>query len=549
MAYCTNCGKEIPSDSNFCAACGTENAEYNSGKSDETRKSIIFPKDDIAKDSTKREQEYVGTIIKCPACGEELSSFTAICPSCGHEMNSVKISPILLAFSEKIELYDKEIASKTEINTGWKTWGKTARILWIIANVISLGLLAVAMYGVSYIVSFSKHPKLSPVEKKKTALIENLSIPNEREAILEVLLFIKAKVSFLSSGKNDSCTAYWLRIWGTKAEQIFDKAKILLGEDAIAIQSYSYIKQQIERSRKNTRFKIVTTVIILILYFLVVLAIHPVGSELIRRSGIELPEPPEYIGSVVETHEAKDYCGKNLASCGKFSTFYREYQDSYGNGYVKLSIVTEDGIYIAPDDIDTMEQYVVAQQSVQPDTIITFQFAKEKDGDYGRTTQMYRSFDEIVLFVKKRTESTRRFDAKPHVISVKESPNENTYFVRDYTGRNLASCGSYSSFYGDFRDDYGAGQIILNIICDDGTYIHPERIEQLREYVITGQGISPNTEVQFTFDDYLPSSWSFVGSSIDSIDIYVTRLDEQIILDAYQQLFNSETTIENTNEE
>jgi len=28
MAYCTNCGKEIASNSKFCSACGKENAEY-----------------------------------------------------------------------------------------------------------------------------------------------------------------------------------------------------------------------------------------------------------------------------------------------------------------------------------------------------------------------------------------------------------------------------------------------------------------------------------------------------------------------------------------
>jgi len=526
MAYCIKCGHLLGDNAKFCDACG----------------SVV--KENVSSTYVERKQEYAGTLIKCPACGEELSSFTAICPACGHEINSVTISPTLLAFSEKIESCDREIANHIETATGWKTWSKTVRILWIIANVLTLGLLVVGFYGIKYIISFCKHPKLNPAEKKKAVLIENLSIPNEREATLEVLLFIKSKVSFLSSGKNDSKTAYWLRIWGTKAEQIFEKSKILLGEDKIAVQSYSYIKQQIEHSRKNTRIKTIVALFVLILYFLAVMVIHPIGAALVEQSGIELPElpePPEYIGSVKETHEIKDYCGKNLAACGKYSTFYKEYQDSYGNGYLKLSIVTEEGIYIAPDDIDTMEQYIVVQQSINPKTTITFQFAKERDGDYGKTTQMYRSFDEIVLFVKQRTEGTSAFDENTNMTPVNESPDEYTYYVRDYTGRNLASCGSYYNYNGVFRDDYGAGVIVLNIISDDATYFHLDRIEQLREYIIVGQGTPPNTEVKFTFDEYIPSLWSFTGSSIETIDVYVKRLDDKTILDAYQAVYNSET--------
>lgn len=530
MAFCTNCGKEFAADTKFCPACGTEHTITANG-------------------NAIRKQEYVGIVPKCPACGEEIPALTAICPACGHEINSVKISPTLLAFSEKIEQYDKEIANNIEPTTGWKTWSKTARILWIIANILTLGLLAVAILGVKYIVSFSKHPKLSPTEKKKTALIENLSIPNEREATLEVLLFIKAKISFLSSGKKDSHTAYWLRIWGTKATQIFDKAKILIGEDIIAAQSYSYIQQQIERNQKNAKIKTIMASAILLVYLSIVIVIHPIGSALVERSGIELPklpEPPEYIGTVVEAHEIRDYCGMNLAACGKYSTFYGEYQDTYGNGYVKLSVITEDSIYIAPDDIDTMEQYIVVQQSIKPETTITFQFAKERDGDYGKTTQMYRSFDEIVLYVQKRTGSTSGFYENAALVPINESPDEYTYYIRDYTGRNLASCGTYYNYSGVFRDDYGAGVIVLNIISDDATYFHLDRIEQLREYVIIGQGTAPNTEVKFTFDEYIPSLWSFTGSSIQIIDVYVKRLDEQTILNAYQSIYDSKTYIENS---
>lgn len=53
-----------------------------------------------------RKQEYVGTIRKCPGCGSEIPSLTAICPSCGHELSNVTESEAMKKFQEGLTNLD-----------------------------------------------------------------------------------------------------------------------------------------------------------------------------------------------------------------------------------------------------------------------------------------------------------------------------------------------------------------------------------------------------------------------------------------------------------
>jgi len=105
MAYCSNCGQFVADGVKFCSNCGSP---MNNGE-----------------DRTKRQQEFAGKIIKCPACGTEIPSFTAICPGCGHEINSARVSSAFKDFTNQINQCDTAIAnSPAEPKKGWKSWGK-----------------------------------------------------------------------------------------------------------------------------------------------------------------------------------------------------------------------------------------------------------------------------------------------------------------------------------------------------------------------------------------------------------------------------------------
>ncbi|MGM9818349.1 MAG: DUF6591 domain-containing protein, partial [Paludibacteraceae bacterium] len=226
MAFCRNCGKELVAGAKFCFECGTPVA-----KADETVRRTVFS----------------GEIHKCPSCGEVLQSLTAICPSCGHEINSAKLSPALKEFIDEINECDKIIANtpKKELpKKGWKSWKKSTRILWLILNVFTSCIPLVIYLTIPLfrpLLRVNATPELSTTEQRKVALIENFSFPNDRESVVEALIFTKSKMAFLASEKTNEKNVFWLRLWNTKANQLHQKATILLSNDTVVETTYSEI--------------------------------------------------------------------------------------------------------------------------------------------------------------------------------------------------------------------------------------------------------------------------------------------------------------------
>ena len=85
MAFCSKCGKELAENAKFCANCGTP---VESG---------------TTKDETKeRTQVFVGTIRKCPNCGEQIGTNTTKCPACGFVIEKRNVSASLDDFVKKL---------------------------------------------------------------------------------------------------------------------------------------------------------------------------------------------------------------------------------------------------------------------------------------------------------------------------------------------------------------------------------------------------------------------------------------------------------------
>ncbi len=190
----------------------------------------------------------------------------------------------------------------------------------------------------------------------------------------------------------------------------------------------------------------------------------------------------------------KNYVGKNCASIG-YTSLGGDRMDEYGNWYIKLVLVTPDGAAIDIETDDDLKQYVVTGQSLAPNTELKYVFDTDSDGNEYDHLVSWQSYEEIVLCVKKvgtHEETTLGLTA------IDPSPDKYTWYIRDYVGRNLASCG-YLSLGGDFRDKYGEGTIKFVIVPSDGTFIDPEDTELLKSYVVTGQSIASNTELDYTF--------------------------------------------------
>ena len=84
-------------------------------------------------------------------------------------------------------------------------------------------------------------------------------------------------------------------------------------------------------------------------------------------------------------------------------------------------------------------------------------------------------------------------------ITIKNSPDKYTWYIKNYVGKNCASIG-YTSMGGDRMDHYGAGYIELIMVTPDGAYIDIETDDNLKQYVVTAQSYAPNTELKYVFD-------------------------------------------------
>ena len=218
--------------------------------------------------------------------------------------------------------------------------------------------------------------------------------------------------------------------------------------------------------------------------------IETVSKETVPVDSVTIKQSPDKY-----TWYIKNYVGKNCASFG-YTSLGGKRMDHYGAGYIELVLVTPDGAYIDIETDDDLKQYVVTAQNLAPNTELKYTFDKDSDGNEYDNLISWQSCEEIVLCVKKIGTSE---ETTLGLTAINPSPDKYTWYIRDYTGRNLASCG-YLAMSGKRMDHYGAGYIRFVITSDDGTFIDPQDTELLKNYVITGQSVAPNTELTYVFD-------------------------------------------------
>lgn len=243
MPFCMNCGKELPEGAKFCLECGTSVGT-------------------LEKIEEKRKTVYDGEIHKCPSCGEIVNSFVSICPACGFELGQKKISSTLEKFIDKVNECDRLIANSPNGKTGWASWSKSKRFWWVVLNIFFV-CIPLVIYLVLPLVLIKSTPKLTNEEKQMVSLIENFPFPNDRESILAALVYAKEKIDFISKEKIDRKSAYWMRLWCAKAEQLKQKADMLFPNDNIVKQSYSEIIADDERVKKTIKIKAIVGLVIL----------------------------------------------------------------------------------------------------------------------------------------------------------------------------------------------------------------------------------------------------------------------------------------------
>lgn len=125
----------------------------------------------------------------------------------------------------------------------------------------------------------------------------------------------------------------------------------------------------------------------------IVLAVDEVGKSGNSANLTKIKSSPNNKAAYI-----RDYVGRNLADCGYYALNGR-LMDNYGC-YVQLDVNANDGSYVDVSDKNSLSQYRVTGQSVEPNTKLTYEYEKDEDGkEYN--LPINQSISSITLNVEK----------------------------------------------------------------------------------------------------------------------------------------------------
>ena len=226
------------------------------------------------------------------------------------------------------------------------------------------------------------------------------------------------------------------------------------------------------------------------------------------------------------TWYVQDYVGRNAAGFG-YTSLGGDRLEKYGAGYLEFILVTEDGSFIDIEDESLLQEYIVTGQNIAPNTEMKYVYRTDSKGNEYSNLIDFQSV-RIVDLTVHRVDGTLLSDPIIfELIPITPSPNKYIHYIRNYVGKNVASFG-YTSLGGDRRDEYGQANIKINFVADDGAYLDPENVDLLKQYVVTAQDISPNSEMKLIYrKDSKGQEYSNLidNQTYQSITLYVHKLD------------------------
>lgn len=183
MAFCMNCGKELPDGAKFCLECGTKLGDTN------------------AEQTTRRETTYEGKIYKCPNCGDILDAYESVCESCGYERRGSKATSSVQELAQKLQQIEEKRPANDILSIYKKQMEEGAKII-------------------------------SKTDQQKIDLIKNFPIPNNKEDMYEFLVLALSNVDTRTYGLAGGSYTHKAisNAWYTKLEQAYTKAKFAFGK-------------------------------------------------------------------------------------------------------------------------------------------------------------------------------------------------------------------------------------------------------------------------------------------------------------------------------
>lgn len=221
----------------------------------------------------------------------------------------------------------------------------------------------------------------------------------------------------------------------------------------------------------------------------------------------------------------RDYVGSNLASVG-YTSLGGERRDQYGAGNLKLTLVTVDSTWVDVEDEMLLRKYVVIGQSPAANTELKYTFEKDSKGNEYSNLIDSKSYEEIDLLIAPINGVVYNDLIDMNLVQIDPAPDKYTCHIRNYVGKNLAAIG-YTSLGGERRDSYSDTNIKLSLSTPDGTFIDVEDSDQLAQYVVIRQDVSPNSVMRLVYSkDSKGNEYSNLveSKSYDQVTLYLRKI-------------------------
>lgn len=208
MAFCMNCGQQLPEDAKFCSNCGAATGEVKS-------------------ETAQRKVVYDGEVHKCPNCGEIVNSFVLNCPSCGHELRNSASTSLVQELASKLE--DLELQREPRKR-------RTVKDELLRTN------------------------NLSKTDEQIISLIRSFVIPNTKEDILEFIILASSNINVELYGENNLTPENEVLkavsdAWIAKFEQAYRKAQFSFSETPTFTQIKEVYINKINEINKQKKKK------------------------------------------------------------------------------------------------------------------------------------------------------------------------------------------------------------------------------------------------------------------------------------------------------
>lgn len=250
MAFCMNCGKQLPDGAKFCLECGTKLGDTN------------------AEQKTQRETTYEGKIYKCPNCGDILDAYESVCETCGYERRGTEANNSAQKLADKLQEIEEQRPAKERVSIN----------------------------------------KISSTDQQKIDLIKNFPIPNTREDMYEFMVLASANIDLSVYGFNpNSMPAAQKAIsdaWRAKFEQAYKKAKISFEkEPGFASISLLYSQKNDEivaAQKKASRANVITWVCMALVFAICVGIPIILGTSSLSEDTERVAQENERLDAIVQ---------------------------------------------------------------------------------------------------------------------------------------------------------------------------------------------------------------------------------------------------------